>query len=160
MTIAEQARQCTLSADQIRTALPHRHPFVMLDRVTQVEPGEHAVGIKNISVTEPCFAGHFPDRYVFPGVLLLEALAQLAGVVYGTCRAGDASTTPHMGYLASVRSFKFVRPVTPGDQVVLEARAGTAVGALRDFVVSATVEGELVATGRLAIAGVAGGGEG
>jgi 3-hydroxyacyl-[acyl-carrier-protein] dehydratase len=160
MTILEEAPQRTLCADQIRAALPHRHPFVMLDRVTHLEPGRHAVGIKNISVAEPCFAGHFPDRYVFPGVLLLEALAQLAGVVYGTCRAADTSTRSQLGYLASVRSFKFLRPVTPGDRVVLEARAGTSVGVLKDFAVSATVDGDLVATGRLAIAGVPGGGEG
>jgi 3-hydroxyacyl-[acyl-carrier-protein] dehydratase len=148
----------TLSADDIRAVTPHRHPFVMLDRITALVPGRRGTGVKNVTVAEPCFAGHFPQEYVFPGVLLVEALAQLAGVVHGAAQWSErpAGAPPMIGYLAAIRSFKFTHPVRPGDRVVLDAEAGPAMGALSDFTVTATVDGRTVATGRLAIADMTG----
>lgn len=152
-----------LNADEIRAILPHRHPFRMLDRITDLDPGRRGVAWKNISVAEPCFAGHFPQTSIFPGVLILEALAQLAGVVHGTGAAGgngsngngsngNSAPSPRIGYLAAVRNIKFVRLVRPGDRLVLTATMGTTFGNLVDFSVDATVDGEVAASGRLAIA--------
>ena len=152
MTLAEPFTG-SLSADQIRSALPHRHPFALLDRVTRLEPGRRGTGVKNVTVAEPCFAGHFPERYVFPGVLLVEALAQLAGIVHGSGRLLPAPDgAARIGYLAAVRNFKFTRPVRPGDQVRLDVEAGSTLGALSDFTATASVDGEVAATGRLVIA--------
>ena len=142
-----------LSADDLRALTPHRHPFALLDAVTELVPGRSASGIKNVTVAEPWFAGHFPDHYVFPGVLLVEVLAQLSGVVYGSARRSLGRTDgPMIGYLAAVRSFKFIRPVRPGDRVCLQAELGATVGTLTDFTVSASVDGQQVAAGRLALA--------
>lgn len=151
-----------LSSDDLRRLMPHRHPFALLDRVIRLVPGKRAVGVKNVTVAEPWFAGHFPEQHVFPGVLLIEVLAQLAGVVYGSARLDPANPDgePMMGFLAAVRGFKFTRPVRPGDQVVLEAEAGPSVGLLTDFTVSASVDGTTVASGRLAIAEIVEGEEG
>jgi len=141
----------TLEADDLREVLPHRPPFLLLDRVTQVEWDSHAVGVKNVGIGEPCFAGHFPHTYVYPGVLIVESLAQLAGVVRSrTATAGG--TRPPRAYLAAVRGFKFTGMVRPGDRLLLEARAGSSVNGITDFTVSARVDGAVVAAGRIAIA--------
>lgn len=149
-----------LNADEIGAILPHRHPFRLLDRVVELEPGRRAVAWKNVSVAEPCFTGHFPQTAIFPGVLILEALAQLAGVVHAssvTARDGGSSNgrgsgSPRIGYLAAVRNIKFMRLVRPGDRLVLSATLGATFGNLVDFTVDATVDGEVAASGRLAIA--------
>lgn len=116
-------RAGALDADAIRRLLPHRAPFLLLDRVTELHPPERAVGIKCVSVAEPWFAGHFPDHMIFPGVLLGECLAQLAGVLLA---AGEynaqgplGSASPGVGVLAAIRTLRFRRPVVPGDQVTL-----------------------------------------
>jgi 3-hydroxyacyl-[acyl-carrier-protein] dehydratase len=139
-----------LEADDLRDVLPHRPPFLLLDRVTHLEPGVYAAGIRNVSVAEPWFAGHFPDSFVLPGVLVIESLAQLAGVVLAAPDAIGARGS--RGYLASVRAFKFVQPVRPGDQLLLEAHAGASVNGITDFTVSARAGEHVVATGRIAIA--------
>jgi 3-hydroxyacyl-[acyl-carrier-protein] dehydratase len=144
-------REGELEADDLRDLLPHRPPFLLLDRVTHLDPGAYAAGIRNVSIAEPWFAGHFPDSFVFPGVLLIESLAQLAGVVLSSPHAG-AGAHRSRGYLAAVRAFKFAERVRPGDQLLLEARAGASVNGITDFTVSARVGERLVATGRIAIA--------
>lgn len=158
---AATAPALCLDSDALRRLLPHRHPFLLLDRVTELEPGRRGVAVKCVSVAEPCFAGHFPERAVFPGVLIVEALAQLAGVVQASAHPDDDGSArggvPRIGYLASLHGFKFRRAVVPGDRMVLEARANASVGGLTDFAVSATVDGETVATGRLAVAAEQGG---
>ena len=157
MSVAVASAALCLDADALRRLLPHRHPFLLLDRVVELEPGRRAVGVKCVSVAEPCFAGHFPERAVFPGVLIVEALAQLAGVVQASAHQERDGGAPRAGYLASLHGFKFRRPVVPGDRMVLEARANASVGGLTDFTVSATVDGETVAGGRLAVAAEQGG---
>ena len=153
--LLERAR--TLSADDISRLLPHRYPFFLLDRVTSVQPGVSAEAIKNISVADPVLAGHFPGRMIYPGVLLVECLAQLAAVVYGTEAAEQADgelvgdVAGRVGYLAEIRQAKFLSPVYPGDQVIFKAHSGTRLGALISVTGQASVGRDLVMTARLAV---------
>lgn len=150
-------RGTVLTADEITRLLPHRYPFLLLDRVTALVPGVRAEAIKNVSAADPVLAGHFPGRMIFPGVLLIECIAQLAAVVYGTAAAVQATGQPvadvadRVGYLAEVRQAKFLRPVLPGDQVRLQAQAGTRVGRLMSITGQASVDGAVVLTARLAV---------
>ena len=101
--------------------LPHRYPFLMVDRVLECTPGESIRAIKNVTVNEPFFTGHFPDRPVMPGVMILEALAQVAGVLaYATLRKVPNANTRF--YFAGIDGCRFRRPVEPGDQLILTAR--------------------------------------
>ncbi|HEX2417497.1 MAG TPA: 3-hydroxyacyl-ACP dehydratase FabZ [Micromonosporaceae bacterium] len=145
-----------LSADDIARLLPHRYPFLMLDRVTALEPGISAEGIKNVTASDAVLAGHFPGRMIYPGVLLIECVAQLAAVIYGSAalvNAEDASAgvSDRVGYLAEVRQAKFMRPVYPGDQVTLRATSGPRMGALISVTGQASVGREVVMTARLVV---------
>jgi len=132
-----------LSTVQIRELLPHRYPFLLVDRILELEEGQRAVGIKAVTVNEPFFVGHFPQYPVMPGVLIAEALAQVAGVV----AAHAAGTGGRVAFLTGLDNFRFRRQVTPGDLLRLEVtmmrfkpNAGRAHGI-------ATVDGSLVAEG-------------
>lgn len=146
-----------LTADDIARLLPHRYPFFLLDRIVALEPGVSADAIKNISAADPVLAGHFPGRMIYPGVLLVECLAQLAAVIYGTAAAsraeGDlvADVADRVGYLAEIQRAKFLRPVYPGDQVVFKAQSGTRLGALISVTGQASVGREVVMTARLTV---------
>ena len=146
----------TLSADQIATLLPHRYPFFLLDRVTALVPGVSATAIKNVAASDPVLAGHFPGRMLYPGVLLVECVAQLAAVIYGSAvleRADDATTdvSHRVGYLAEIRQAKFFRPTYPGDQVVFRATSGTRLGSLISVLGEAHVGPDPVLSVRLAV---------
>lgn len=104
---------------QIQRVLPHRFPFLMVDRVIQLEPGKHAVGIKNVTVNEEFFSGHYPGQPIMPGVLIIEAMAQLGGLLLGR----ELEHTGKVAVLLSLDRVKFRRPVMPGDQLILEAHA-------------------------------------
>ena len=147
----------TTTDDPLRRAvrvLPHAYPFLFVDRVLVLEPGVRGIGLKNVTIDEPCFEGHFPDWPVLPGVLLIEALAQMAGIVWrggvvtGEDDAGIAAGT--ISYLATVDKFKFRRPVFPGDQVILIAQHLSAWRTLARFSVRAEVGGNPVAEGETA----------
>ena len=97
--------------------LPHRYPFLLIDRVVSVEPGRRIVAVKNVTANEPFFQGHFPGHPIMPGVLLCEAMAQAAGVVVFLA---TPERTHLLVYLAGLDNVKFRRPVVPGDQVRLE----------------------------------------
>jgi 3-hydroxyacyl-[acyl-carrier-protein] dehydratase len=153
-----------LSADDVARLLPHRHPFLLLDRVTELQPGESATAVKNISVSDGVLAGHFPGRMIYPGVLLVECIAQLAAVIYGTgaikdlLEAAALSGRPpaldpadRVGYLAEIRQAKFLKPVVPGDQVVFRAQGGPRVGALMSVSGQASVGSDAVLTARLGV---------
>lgn len=99
----------------IMKALPHRYPFLMIDRVVGMRGDEVAIGIKNVTVNEPQFQGHFPDEPVFPGVLLIEGMAQTAGVLCVLSR--EATARPKRVYFITIDKAKFRRPVGPGDTV-------------------------------------------
>ena len=107
-----------LNSDQIKAILPHRYPFLLIDRVTDYEPGAWAKSIKCVTINEPFFTGHFPDQSIMPGVLIIEALAQ-TGCVALLTGEGFAGK---LAVLAGVKNARFYTPVTPGDLLELECR--------------------------------------
>ena len=125
----------------ILAALPHRYPQLLIDRMTEHEPGRLARGLKNVTVNEPFFQGHFPAYPVMPGVLVIEALVQLSAVL-----AHDQGLALDLSGIAGAR---FKRQVSPGDQLLLEARMGPVVGDKGTFDVKASVDGELAAEAQL-----------
>ncbi len=105
-----------IDIQKIMTCIPHRYPFLLVDRVIEVNGDESGVGIKNVTANEPQFTGHFPDRPVFPGVLMIEAMAQTAGVLVVNARAvGEAQVNTVL--FTTIDKAKFRKPVTPGDQL-------------------------------------------
>ncbi|MCL0040248.1 3-hydroxyacyl-ACP dehydratase FabZ [Thermodesulfovibrionales bacterium] len=102
---------------EILSLLPHRYPFLLVDRVIELEPNNRVVGIKNVTINEPFFQGHFPDNPIMPGVLIVEAMAQAAGILaFKSSRTEGKKTV----YFMSIEKVKFRRPVLPGDQLRLE----------------------------------------
>jgi 3-hydroxyacyl-[acyl-carrier-protein] dehydratase len=154
---ALRAPDAVLSADDIATLIPHRYPFFLLDRVTSLEPGVSAEAVKNVTVSDGVLAGHFPGRMLYPGVLLVECIAQLAAVIYGSAAAQAAggglvgNVSHRVGYLAEIRQAKFLKPVLPGDQVLLRAHSGLRTGALISVTGQASVGRDVVMTVRLAV---------
>ncbi|MFJ9572062.1 3-hydroxyacyl-ACP dehydratase FabZ [Streptomyces bacillaris] len=158
------------SSDDIKRMLPHRWPMLMIDRAYDVVPGVSGRGIKSVSVNEPFFAGHYPDHSIMPGVMIVEAMAQLVAVVYvaeivenGTApedgeaasgndpASGDGDASRNVGYLGSISTMKFSRLVVPGDQLTLQATLGQRLGGLRQVKVRASVGSELAAAGTLVV---------
>lgn len=123
--------------------LPHRYPFLLVDRVIEYEAGKRLVAIKNVTINEPFFPGHFPGRPVMPGVLILEALAQATGLL--AFRAGEARTEGSVYYLVGIDKARFKRPVLPGDQLRLEVSLNRLLRGMGFFQCVATVDGEVVA---------------
>ncbi|MBF0316878.1 MAG: 3-hydroxyacyl-ACP dehydratase FabZ [Nitrospirae bacterium] len=119
----------------IKTTLPHRYPFLMVDRVVEIVNGESARGIKNVTINEPFFQGHFPDNPVMPGVLIVEALAQLSGIL-----AFQSGMKGNTVYFMSIEKAKFRRPVVPGDQLVLDIKVAHKRGNVWRFTGKAMVE--------------------
>src|SRR5260370_14089859 len=112
-TARQPGRVPDLDIQRIRAMIPHRYPFLMIDRVVEIIPDASAVGIKNVSINEPYFAGHFPQRPVMPGVLIIEAMAQTAAVLVVQTLGSGAEGK--LVYFMSVDSARFRRPVVPGD---------------------------------------------
>lgn len=137
----------TLNITEIRELLPHRYPFLLIDRVTDYEEAKYLTAIKNVSVNEPQFTGHFPQLPIFPGVLILEAMAQATGLL--AFKSFGAPTENELYYFASIDNAKFRKPVVPGDQLVIEVefikdRRGIAV-----FNGVAKVDGAVVCSAEL-----------
>ena len=107
----------TMDIKEIIRLLPHRYPFLLVDRILDGEKGKSLVGLKNVSMNEPFFQGHFPGQPIMPGVLLLEVMAQVGGVLARKTSAGKGCTTV---FLTGVEKAKFRRPVVPGDQLRVE----------------------------------------
>jgi beta-hydroxyacyl-ACP dehydratase FabZ len=127
--------------------LPHRYPFLLIDRVLALVPGESIVALKNVTVNEPFFQGHFPSRPVMPGVLIVEALAQAGGVLASEIRgAGDAA---EIIYFMGMDHVRFRRPVVPGDQLILEARVLKMRAKVAKMAGRALVDEKLVAEAEL-----------
>ncbi len=131
----------TLDIDAIREILPHRYPFLLVDRIEELET-ERVVGIKNVTVNEPFFAGHFPDYPVMPGVLIIEAMAQVAGVLV---LSGIPDRKNKLVLLAGVDGAKFRKPVRPGDQLRMEMKVLRSRAAMAKVSGIATVDGTVVA---------------
>jgi beta-hydroxyacyl-ACP dehydratase FabZ len=130
-----------LDINEIRQVLPHRYPFLLVDRIVELEE-ERIVGIKNVTANEPFFMGHFPDFPVMPGVLIVEAMAQTAGVhVLRTIADRDSMNV----FLVSIDSARFRRPVVPGDQLRLEMTVIKRKGTVAKMAGKATVDGMVVA---------------
>ena len=102
----------------IMKILPHRYPFLLVDRIVELEHGKRCVGIKNVTINEPFFPGHFPGHPVMPGVLIVEAMAQVAGIM--AYLASDEETRKKVSYFMAIDSAKFRKPVVPGDQLQIE----------------------------------------
>jgi 3-hydroxyacyl-[acyl-carrier-protein] dehydratase len=128
----------------IRGIIPHRYPFLLVDRVLELEPGKKIVAFKNVSANEPFFQGHFPEFPIMPGVLIVEALAQAAGICANVGQEGDSKK---LGVFASIDEMKFKRQVVPGDVLRLEAEILSMKMGVVKAKVLATVEGKTAAEG-------------
>jgi len=130
---------------EILRHLPHRYPLLLVDRILELEPGQRIVGLKNVSANEPYFVGHFPGHPVMPAVLILEAMAQVGGVLASLLPGAERK----LAYFAAIDRCRIRRPVTPGDQLITEVivvRLRDRVGKMR---VTSRVNGEIVADGVL-----------
>ena len=137
--------QDTLDIYEILQHLPHRYPFLLVDKVIQCKVGELLIGVKNVSYNEPYFIGHFPNKPVMPGVLILEALAQATGIL--AFRTSNARPTDEsLYYLVGIDEARFKHPVKPGDQLLLKVDVIKSKRGVWKFNGEASVDGNVVAT--------------
>jgi len=146
----------TLDIQAILKALQHRYPMLLVDRIDRLEPGVYAEGVKCVTANEPYLVGHFPDHPIMPGVLIVDALAQAAGIML---RAGFSPQAlrarregGRTGVLAAIHRMRFLRPVVPGDQLRLQVRHLRTCGNAFQVKVDAFVGADLAATGELLLA--------
>lgn len=133
--------------NEIMKTLPHRYPFLLVDRIIEMEAGKRIVGIKNVSVNEPFFIGHFPGHPVMPGVLIIESMAQVACVL--AIKSSDESARSKVTYFVGIDNAKFRKPVFPGDQLRLELEAVSCKRGIWTFQGRAFVDGKLVTEAEL-----------
>ena len=138
----------TLDAVEIQRVIPHRYPFLLVDRVTELEPGRRAVGWKNVTMGDPFFAGHFPDYPVMPGVLVVEALAQVGAVALLT----TDDFRGQLALFAGIDKVRFKRQVRPGDVLRLEVELGQFRRSIGTGTGTATVDGEMACRGEFMFA--------
>jgi 3-hydroxyacyl-[acyl-carrier-protein] dehydratase len=142
--VADEASGRTLDAIEIQRIIPHRFPFLLVDRVIDLQPGKRAVGIKNVSINEPIFQGHFPGYPLMPGVLIVEALAQVGAVALGS----DESFAGKLALFAGIDEVRFKRTVIPGDTLTLTVELEQVRRSIGTGVGTATVDGELACRGK------------
>ena len=140
-----------MDIQQVMAQLPHRYPFLLVDRVIECVPGKRIHAIKNVTVNEPFFSGHFPQRPVMPGVMILEALAQAAGIL-AFKTAGVVPDEASRFYFVGIDRARFRKPVEPGDQLVLKATLERAIRGIWKFSTVAEVDGEEVASAIMMVA--------
>ena len=139
---AESERQVVYTVSDILKILPHRYPFLLVDRIVALEPDKRIVGLKNVTVNEPFFQGHFPGVPVMPGVLIIESMAQVAGVlIYRDLPEKEKKLI----YFTGIENAKFRRPVTPGDQLLVEMELLVRRNNFGKMSGRATVDGKLAA---------------
>ncbi|MDD2762291.1 MAG: 3-hydroxyacyl-ACP dehydratase FabZ [Methylomonas sp.] len=138
---------CKLDILQIQQLLPHRYPFLLVDRVVECEPGVRLLGLKNVSFNEPFFQGHFPQQPIMPGVLIMEALAQATALL--TAQSDDKLREGTTYYLAGIDAARFKKQVVPGDQLMLEVKYLKHKRHLWSFDCRAEVDGELAASAQI-----------
>jgi len=136
-----------ITIDEILTMLPHAYPFLLVDRIIEIEPGKRAVGIKNVTYNEPFFPGHFPGRPIMPGVLIVEAMAQTAGVLVFKSIPEENRKKPV--FFLGMDNVKFRKPVVPGDQLRLELEITRHRQSIWRFRGQALVDEKLVAEAEL-----------
>ena len=129
-----------MNVNEIMKHLPHRYPFLLVDRITAFTPNESVTGIKNVTINEPFFTGHFPDQPIMPGVLIIEAMAQVAGVM-AFCSGIEGGGSV---YFMSIEHAKFRKPVVPGDQIRMEIKVLKQRGNVWKFSGTAYVEDKVV----------------
>ena len=139
-----------IDIQEIMTMLPHRYPFLMIDRVTELVPGGHIRALKNVTINEPFFQGHFPGSPVMPGVLIIEGLAQTAGIL--VVKTEDMSTSDKLFFFTSMENVRFRRPVAPGDRIDMYCTILRSRMNLRKTDCKAYVDGALAAEGILTAA--------
>ena len=137
-----------LDVEAIRALLPHRYPMLLVDRILELDPGVRAVGLKNVTINEPFFNGHFPGQAIMPGVLILESMAQVAGLIILSIPEHSMKTP----FLGSIKEVRFLKPVVPGDTLVTEAILIDVRGNIGKVRMVATVAGEPVARGEMMFA--------
>jgi 3-hydroxyacyl-[acyl-carrier-protein] dehydratase len=128
--------------------LPHRYPFLLIDRVLSVEPGKSIVALKNVSINEPFFPGHYPHHPVMPGVLIIEAMAQAAALI-SFCGLGTKPDENTVYYFVGIDGARFKRPVSPGDQLILKVEVVRNMRGLWKFKAVAEVDGQVAAEAEL-----------
>ncbi|BCO30482.1 3-hydroxyacyl-[acyl-carrier-protein] dehydratase FabZ [Thiohalobacter sp. COW1] len=138
-----------MDINEIMRELPHRYPFLLIDRVTEYVAGEHLVGYKNVSFNEPFFNGHFPEKPIMPGVLVIEALAQATGLLAFRSMGREGRRENVLYYLVGVDKARFKRPVEPGDQLMLHVRVKNTRRGIWVFEAEAKVDGKLAASAEL-----------
>ena len=138
----------TVEIGEILRYLPHRYPFLLVDRVIELVPDERVVAIKNVTINEPFFVGHFPHHPVMPGVLVVEAMAQVAGIL-SFATLGTYSDPNSVFYFAGIDEARFKRPVGPGDQIRFEVGIVRKSRQIWKFAGKALVDGQLVAEAQL-----------
>lgn len=137
-----------LDVQQIKEIIPHRYPFLLVDKVIEIEEAKRVVGIKNVTINEPFFEGHFPEYPVMPGVLILEALAQVGAIAV----LGMEANKGKIGFLAGVDKCRFKRQVKPGDQLRLEVEILRMKGPIGKGKAVATVDGEVACQAEITFA--------
>ncbi len=133
-----------IEIEEIQQYLPHRYPFLLVDRVIEIELGKYIKAYKNVTTNEPFFMGHFPGKQVMPGVLILEAMAQASGIL-GFKTMGKKPEEGSIYYFVGADSLRFKRPAVPGDQIILESKVITDKKGIWKFDCNASVEGDMVA---------------
>ena len=128
-----------MTITEIMKNLPHRYPFLLVDRILELQPKEYIKGIKNVTINEPFFTGHFPGQPIMPGVLIIEAMAQVAGLL-----AYKSGIEGKSMYFMSIENAKFRRPVVPGDQLIFELKAVKQRGPVWKFSGTASVDEKVV----------------
>ncbi len=137
-----------LDINEILQYLPHRYPFLLIDRVTDFETGNKLIGFKNVTYNEPYFTGHFPQKPIMPGVLIIEALAQATGIL--AFKSSDRKPDDNkLYYLVGIDNVRFKRPVGPGDRLQLEASVLTTKRGVWKFDCLASVDGEHVVSAEI-----------
>lgn len=137
----------TLETYSIALGIPHKYPFVLVDRIVEAEYMKRSVGYKNISYNEPWVSGHFPENAVYPGVLMIETMAQVGGFMF-ICN----NEPRKMMYLCGVNQFKVMRPVVPGDVLFVESELTEHIGHLYQIKCTAKVDNKKVASGLFSLA--------
>ncbi|MDR0287438.1 MAG: 3-hydroxyacyl-ACP dehydratase FabZ [Clostridiales bacterium] len=137
-----------LNIDQIKEVIPHRYPFLLVDKILEAEPGVKAVGVKNVTMAEPWFQGHFPDFPIMPGVLIVEALAQTSGIALALLDEYKGM----LGVFAGIEEMKFKKQVRPGDVLQLETEIMSVKMNIAKANVKASVEGNTAAKGIISFA--------
>ncbi len=151
MSESDAAKPITMDINAILKQLPHRYPFLLVDRVVECVPGKHITALKNVTINEPFFPGHFPHRPVMPGVMILEALAQAAGIL--AFRTADVIPDESTRFFfVGIDSARFRKPVEPGDQLILKATFQRAMRGIWKFGTVAEVDGREVCSAEMMVA--------